>query len=401
MPAPIKLAIVGGRRGGSFVRALATMAEEIELQAVCDLQPAVLARWQSEHPGIRTYASFERLLAEDPCDAVVLATPWPLHARQAIAALRAGRHVMSEVIATASVEDGWALIDAVEQTGRIYMMAENYCYTRPNLMVQQMVEQGVFGETLYAEGGYLHDTRDLCFDADGGLTWRGDVKRQWNGNTYPTHSLGPVARWLGIGQHDRLATTATWMSPSRGAQAYAAARFGADHPAARPGFLVGGDMAVTTIQTVQGKLIVLKRDSASPRPHNMVHYALQGSAASYLSPRHAHEDPLIWIDGRSPGTSPSYAAEWEPLWQYAVEYEHPRWRAWGERASAFGHGGGDFFVLQDFIGAIRGTSPPCVDVYDAVTWSAIAPLSLESVRRGGAPIDVPDFRRGRVGAARG
>jgi hypothetical protein len=43
------------------------------------------------------------------------------------------------------------------------MMAENYFYTRPNLMVQHMVEQGVFGETVYAERAYIHDCRHLLF----------------------------------------------------------------------------------------------------------------------------------------------------------------------------------------------------------------------------------------------
>jgi len=144
------------------------------------------------------------------------------------------------------------------------------------------------------------------------------------------------------------------------------------------------------------RLLVLRRDSGSPRPHNMVHYQLQGTKAAYLSPRHRKEDPLIWIDGRSPGVSPSSAAEWESLWTYADQYEHPRWRARGHEAVGLGHGGGDFFVIDDFLRAIESGQPPAIDVYQAVTWSAIAPLSLVSVERGGAPVEVPDFRASRA-----
>jgi predicted dehydrogenase len=297
------------------------------------------------------------------------------------------------VIAAATLEECWSLIDAVESTGRVYMVSENYCYTRPNMMVANMVEQGVFGETVYAEGGYIHDTRDLMFDRDGNLTWRGEGRRRWNGNTYPTHSLGPVAQWLGINRTDRLARTTTWMSPCVAAPAWARRNLGPDHPAARPGYFVGGDSAITLVQTERGRLIVLRRDSGSPRPHNMVHYSLQGTRAAYLSPRHGKEDPLVWIEGRSPGVSPGNA-EWESLWDYAEEYEHPRWREWGEEARRAGHGGGDFFVLEDFVQAVQTGKRPAIDVYDAVTWSALAPLSVESVARGGAPVEVPDFRRG-------
>jgi hypothetical protein len=230
------------------------------------------------------------------------------------------------------------------------------------------------------------------FDEAKNLTWRGENRRRWNGNSYPTHSLGPVAQWLGINRADRLVRTATWMSPSIAATDWAARQLGREHPAAQPGYFVNGDTAITLAQTERGHLIVLRRDSGSPRPHNMVHYALQGTRAAYLSPRHGKEDPLVWIEGRSPGTSPGHA-EWESLWAYSSDYEHPRWRERGEEARRAGHGGGDFFVLEDFVNSIQTGQRPAIDVYDAVTWSSLAPLSVESVARGGAPVEVPDFRR--------
>jgi predicted dehydrogenase len=392
---PIKLAVVGGRRGTAFDRALEAFQERVTLVAICDLSQEVLARWKERHPEVETYVSYQELLDRADCSAVFVATPMPLHAAQAVQALEAGKHVISEVIAATTLDECWQLVETVEKTGLVYMLAENYCYMRPNMMVLNMAQQGVFGEITYAEGAYIHDCRHLMFTASGETTWRGASRLRYNGNTYPTHSLGPVAQWLGVNRPggDRLVSTATWMSAARAVSLYVRARFGDQHPGAADDYWLHGDSATTVIRTEKGAVIVLRKDSNSARPHNMTHYVLQGTQAAYLSARHGKEDPLIWIDGRSPGQSPGHA-EWESLWAYADEYEHPLWKQWRQQAQAAGHGGGDFFVLQDFIGAIESGTRPPIDVYDAVTWSSIMPLSFESVARGGAPVEIPDFAGG-------
>ena len=57
---------------------------------------------------------------------------------------------------------------------------------------------------------------------------------------------------------------------------------------------------------------------------------------------------------------------------------------------AAGHDGGDYFVIADFVDAIRtGQSP--IDVIDAVTWSCIRPLSADSITGGSKPVAIPDF----------
>ena len=391
---PVRLAVAGGRRGKAFNQALQVFSDRVRLTAVCDLQAEVLEHWRDDFPNIQTFTSFDDLLTRGDFDAVYLATPLGMHPSQAIAAMHAGKHVLSEVTAATTLEECWQLVETVEQSGCTFMMAENYCYMRPNMMVLEMVQRGVFGELTYAEGAYIHDCRNLLFDDNAGLTWRGKMHRDRRSNNYPTHSLGPVAQWLGINRRDRLVRTATMVSQSPSAPRYAAEKFGIDHPAAREGFFANGDSAGTLIQTERGAVIYLRVDFTSARPHNMTHYVLQGSHAAYLSARHHAEDPLIWIDGRSPGVSPGNA-EWESLWNYSDEYEHPRWRDWGDQARRAGHGGGDFFVLNDFIQAILDGTPPPIDVYDAVTWSSITPLAIESIKQGGSAVDVPDFRRKR------
>ena len=175
MNAPIRLAIVGGHRGGSFNSALQAFGDLISLTAVCDTDKGVREQWISERPGVKAFERYEDVLSDPTVDAVLLATPMMLHARQAIDALNAGKHVLSEVIAATSIEDAWDLVEAVETTGLTYMMAENYCYRRETMMILNMAEHGVFGETTFAEGAYIHDCRHLLFHEDGSRTWRGQV----------------------------------------------------------------------------------------------------------------------------------------------------------------------------------------------------------------------------------
>lgn len=391
--APVRIGVVGGRRGSCVCTAVPALADKVCLAAVCDVDEAVLDQWRLDQPAVRRYTRYEDMLDAGELDAVFIATPPALHAEQAVLALRAGLHVLSEVYAATSIDDCWGLIEAVQTSGRTYMMAENYCYTRPNMMVLNMVQQGVLGEPTYAEGAYIHDCRGLMFDADGTLTWRGrSHANPVRGNWYPTHSLGPVAQWLGINRGDWMVATASFVTRAEGAWRFVAERFGPDHPLASPIRMAGGDSTTTVITTRRGCVIVLRVDTASPRPHNMTHYALQGTRGAYLSERWHRESPLVWIQDRSPGQSPEGDAEWQSLWELADDFEHPRWRTEGEAAQTAGHGGGDYFVLADFVEAILTETPPPIDVYDAVAWSAIVPLSIESASRGGEPIEVPLFK---------
>jgi len=182
---------------------------------------------------------------------------------------------------------------------------------------------------VYCEGAYIHDCRALMVRKDRELTWRSEVRIGFNGNTYPTHSLGPVSQWLGINRTDRLSTVSAWMTPCRAPVDYLKRNFGSDHPAVQRSPYTCGDSATTVLATERGAVVVLRVDWVSPRPHNMTHYALQGTRGAYLSARRQGEDDLVWIEGRSPADPDGVARSWEKLEDYAAELEHPRWKQWG------------------------------------------------------------------------
>jgi len=78
----------------------------------------------------------------------------------------------------------------------------------------------------------------------------------------------------------------------------------------------------------------------------------------------------IYIEGRS-----AEEDKWEAAQSWLDKYDHPLWRKYGAQAEGAGHGGMDFFVLHAFIEALKASAPMPIDIYDAVTWSAITPLS--------------------------
>jgi hypothetical protein len=251
-------------------------------------------------------------------------------------------------------------------------------------MILNMVQKGLFGELTFAETGYVHDCRSLLFQGNGALTWRGEMARDWAANVYPTHSLGPVAQWLGINRGDRLVSLVAACTPPAALHDYAAKRFPEGSPARQIRFKLG-DSTSALIRTAKGALIDLRFDMCSPRPVvSTTYYTLQGLKASYES-----APQRIWIDGRSKGHA------WEPVGPYAKEFEHPKWAQSKERAKGSGHGGCDFFVVQEFLDALRAGGPPPINACDAAAWSAIIPLTAKSIAEGGAAQEIPDFTKGK------
>ncbi len=392
-PRPVRLGIIGvGSRGTWHVKL--ALGHGVAIPALCDIKPDHLERAQGivqqatgKRPdgyGQRGPTDYRRMLARDDLDAVLVATPMQDHATMSVDALKAGKHVLSEVAAAITLDECWALVHAVEQTGNIYMLSENCCYWRHVMAVANMVRQGVFGELTFAECGYVHDCRRLAFQPDGSLTWRGELARDLRGNLYPTHSLGPVAHWLGIHRGDRFVSLAAGDTRQAAMSDYVRKHFPQGNPARNVKFSVG-DSTTTLIRTAKGALVDLRYDTKSARPHpTTTYYSLQGISAAYDS------RSGIWIEGRSKDYH-----SWEPLEKYQAEYDDPLWTAEAGKAAGSGHGGADYFVTQAFYNCVRTGGTPPIDVYDAVAWSSIIPLSIQSIADGGGPVEVPDFTGGK------
>jgi hypothetical protein len=87
--------------------------------------------------------------------------------------------------------------------------------------------------------------------------------------------------------------------------------------------------------------------------------------------------------------------QWDDFKAWQDKYEHPLWRKYATQAEGAGHGGMDYFVIHAFIEALKAQAPMPIDIYDAVTWSAITPLSEQSIAKGFQTLDFPDFTNGQ------
>lgn len=366
---------IAGARGLSTIKGFQAL-EETEVVALCDLDEELLREQSQQHGIPRTYRVFEDMLESD-IDAIVVATPMHLHVPQTIAALHAGKHVLCEVTAGVTMDELWWLKETVESTGKVYMMAENYCYIPQNQIIRNMVEQGLFGDVYFGEGEYLHELKRLTIGynratSNASAASRPSWRKYWQlgkrGNFYPTHSLGPVMQWF---KGDRIKSVSC---------------FGTGWHTAPD--LRQEDTTITLCQMESGKLIKLRLDCISERPHNLTYYTLQGTKGSYEAPRGLGDQHKIWFTSMDENSD---HARWRPLSDFH-HYLPDRYKNAKEEQKAAGHWGGDFFIVQDFVEAIKGTVPPAIDVYDACEWTAVALLSELSVMNGGRTMDMPDFR---------
>ncbi len=188
----LRVGVVGLRFGRIWVNGF-RYHPRCRLACVCDIDVAALERGAAEsRPNIVT-SRFEDIVDDGRIDAVAIITPAPVHAEQAVALLRAGKHVLSAVPAAVTVEGCREIVVAARESGRVYMMAENWPYEPSILRAQELYASGKLGSLYYAEAEYLHHLESLWFKPNGEPTWRWSLSPL----LYPTHGIGPYLHMTG------------------------------------------------------------------------------------------------------------------------------------------------------------------------------------------------------------
>jgi predicted dehydrogenase len=387
----VRIAYVGiGGQGSGHVRNLLKIPG-CRITAVCDIRPE-RTDWATQQitaagqPAPTAYTrgpqDFVRLCETEAVDLVYNATPWEFHVPIMLAAMRNGKHTATEVPAAMSVEECWAIVEAAEKYRKHCVLMENCNYDRMEMMAYNMVRQGVLGEVLHAEGGYLHDLRSIKFADEGEGLWRRAWDTTINGNTYPTHGLGPIANCLDINRGDRFDYLVSMSGPSRGLQNWAADHVPADSVKRQERY-AEGDVNCSLIKTAKGKTILVEHCTNLPRPYSRIHM-VQGTKGLFQG-----YPNRVYIEGR--GKEDAWVAAEDVL----REFEHPLWKEIAAQAQGAGHGGMDFIEDYRLIKCLREGTPTDFNVYDAAAISAVVGLSVQSVSKKSAVAEFPDFTRGR------
>ncbi|GAA3413205.1 Gfo/Idh/MocA family protein [Paenibacillus hodogayensis] len=370
----LKIGIAGDRGLGMMLGFCSIPG--VEVVALCDMHEGLLMERAAQLRIPKTYRIYEEMIESD-IDAVLISTPMQLHVQQTIQALEAGKHVLCEVTAGVTMDELWWLKEAVEKHGKVYMMAENYCYIPQNQLIGSMINQGMFGDIYYAEGEYVHNIRHLAYGHNRRMpsarkakrtSWRSYWQYGRRGNFYPTHSLGPIMQWF---RGDRIKSVACF-----GTGWHTAPQFRQE------------DTSITMCQLESGKLIRLRLDCISNRPTNSSYYTVQGTKGCYEAPRGMGDQHKVYFCNEEKRTG---NAVWSPLADYNDLMPERYRNATAEQKRA-GYMGADYFIVHDFIEAIQHKIPSAIDVYDACEWTAVGLLSELSVMNGGRVMEMPDFR---------
>lgn len=175
----IRIALVGcGRISDAHYRAIKAHQDHVELVNICDNDPNALKKNEEVYQ-VKGFSTLEDLLKYSDADLIVLCTPSGLHSSQAIQAVQAGKHVMTEKPMATRWEDGLRMVEesdkmrkylfvvkqnrrnatlrllkkAIQQRrfGRIYMVNVNVFWTRP----QNYYDQAKWRGTWEFDGGAL------------------------------------------------------------------------------------------------------------------------------------------------------------------------------------------------------------------------------------------------------
>ena len=372
MAKKIRVGVFGGARGHTMINVLFDHPDA-ELVAVCDKYTPLLDRVKKEAEehsiNVATFENFEDFFNYD-MDAVVLANYANEHAQYAIRLLRSGRHVMSEVLPSETMAQAVELIEAVEESGKVYTYAENYCYMNSTFDMWRRYLRGDIGEVMYAEGEYIHD----CSSIWPGITYgeRDHWRNRLHANFYNTHSLGPIMMITGR----------------------------------RPVSVVGFELPVKKRHGEVGhwhtagvEMVTVDNGAV----FKSVHGCLVREPGSFLTRVFGQKGSMesspafFWPDGKTPNIPNQHVwIEGEKLCRGEWDHYFPTQEIEKDFAEKFnGHGGADFYATHFFIEKILKNPEAdkwAIDVYRAIDMGSCGILAYRSSLSGSVPIAVPDLR---------
>ena len=363
----IKMGIFGGYRGSTFYNCI--LANNAEIVAVCDFNVKYANKAKEMLGGdVAVYTAFDEFIEHEGLEAVLLSNYFHEHAPYAIRALEKGIHVLSECTSNSTMAQGVELVRAAEKSSAIYMISENYPFMAFNQEMRRVYRAGSLGKILYAEGEYNHplDPNDDDYAIELCPTskhWRYNLPRTY----YITHSLAPLMYITGArptrvtampvfdpirldyngisrGVPERAAIITTLNDDASVYRVTGCAAFGAHENSYR---ICCEEGQMENLRDGTGR--VLLNYNAWSVPEDIP------SARSCYTPQLKDKDAAL--------------------------------------AKKAGHGGGDFYVIREFLNCIREGRQPEFDVYFATTMASVAILGHRSMLENGVPYDIPDFRK--------
>lgn len=138
-----------GGMGSHHVHHLLAQSERYQLAGIVDISPK--RQHVAKKCGLRVYENQAALLADVQVDVVLVATPNDSHKTIAIAAMKAGKHVICEKPATITAEDLNEIVAVAKRTKRYFIVHQNRRWDPDFLIVKELYDTGAIGDVFQIE----------------------------------------------------------------------------------------------------------------------------------------------------------------------------------------------------------------------------------------------------------
>ena len=148
MAKEISVGLIGiGNMGSAHASAVGGgRVEGLRLAAVCDIDRERLELCMQKNPGVKGYSDWQELIRDETLDAVIIAVPHPMHAAMAMAALKAGKHVLVEKPVDVSVTRAKELNEVARNSDRVFAIMFNQRTNPLFAKAREIVQSGQLGQ---------------------------------------------------------------------------------------------------------------------------------------------------------------------------------------------------------------------------------------------------------------
>ncbi len=366
MSRTVKIGVFGTWRGGAYIDAL-RYVEGALVTALCDKNPARIEKPKKFcQDDVAVFDNFDDFINSGLFEAVFICNYFSEHAEYAIRAMEKGYHVFSETMAASTMGGCVDLVRAVERTGKIYMLAENYPLYRGTQEMKRQFEGGTLGKPIFCEGEYVHpDSPSASWKyrdpaVHGEFHWR----RYLPVTYYCSHALAPIMYITGARPLSVVGMAAA-ESPEL------VEEYKRNH----------GDAAGVMLLKMSDGSVARINGSSYMAPHaNWYRISCnRGGIETMRNDQHMVRRVYNpWTVPEGAQTEEIYKAEWD---------------CDAEKADKCQHNGSDYFVVKKFVEAVREGSSDYMDVYTATTIASVSILGWRSVINNSKTFKIPDFRR--------
>ena len=362
----INMAIVGLGFGAEFIP-IYQKHPNANMYAICRRTKSELDKIGDAFGIDKCYTDFYELIQDPEVDAVHINSPIADHATQAIAALKAGKHVASTVPMATSVDECRQIVEVARDTGLTYMMMETTAYSREFLYVKELYEKGELGRIQFLRASHQQEM----------ASWPG----YWEGLPpmwYATHCVGPV------------------LALSKKSAEYVSC-FGSGRIDENLIEKYGSPFAIETchIKLKDSDLSAeITRSLFNTARQYRESFDVYGSKKSFEWTQIEDEQAIVFT-GEEPErvTVPDYAHLLpEPIQQYttkgvydAAENVHLSFQ------QGAGHGGSHPHMAHEFVMALVEEREPFPNAVQSANWTCVGLVAHESALKGGELTKLPEF----------